>query len=294
MDKFKFNIYLKDNEYFYPINKIKDNNNKRELEEKIILFRKRIALEQFLSNVIIEIKNRMLNEKLKAVLVKKFIYTIIEKYIEHFNNENDESNSEKLNIIEENKMEFERYLLKNYFFQFIIGTNICLNNDKIRLIQLDFEQKQAMVQRKIYYFKLKNLPMNNYNHKKKIIMYKIFLLRIKNMMKNKKNIINKQIKNSNLVKSIILKNNAKFFFIRMKECIKDKKNIMKKYNENKSIFEIRKKNIEKYFKEFIKNIRIIKLAKENLKRKVFNIIKNNANISKDLKHYLSEADNIII
>ena len=70
--------------------------------------------------------------------------------------------------------------------------------------------------------------------------------------------------------------------------IKAIKQKLEKYKENNQ------KTLEtkKYFKIFINKVKINKKENDYLKRKIFNIIKKNVIISKELKHYLNEAEEI--
>ena len=68
------NENIKKFEYYIFIKKIKEKNIiKNQIKTNIILFQKRSALDQLLINIISEIKNNILEEKLKILLIKKFI-----------------------------------------------------------------------------------------------------------------------------------------------------------------------------------------------------------------------------
>ena len=79
------NEYNKQFEYFIFIQKIKEKIYvKNRIKENIILFQKRSALDQLLTNVVFKMKNDILKEKIKNLLIKKFIYKVMNQYIENF------------------------------------------------------------------------------------------------------------------------------------------------------------------------------------------------------------------
>ena len=85
-------------------------------------------------------KNGILREKLRQFLVKKFIYMIIEQYIDHYNKGNNDKNNilDKIKKIEKSKRMFKQYLIKNSFNSFLAGVHICINNQRIQLIRDNF------------------------------------------------------------------------------------------------------------------------------------------------------------
>ena len=79
-------------EYYIFIKKIKEKIYiKNQIKENIILFQKRSALDQLLMNVIFKMKNDILKEKLKNLLIKKFIYRLMNQYIESYNKGNSDN-----------------------------------------------------------------------------------------------------------------------------------------------------------------------------------------------------------
>jgi hypothetical protein len=286
---------IKKIEYFFFINKIQKRIIiKKKIKRKIIIFQKRIALEHLLINVIYEMKNNILNEKLKQFLVKKFIYTIIEQYIEHYNKENNENKKNEINErnkiqnIKKSKRKFNQYLIRKNLYSFINGANICLNDQRIKLIQNEFLISNKIKKTKEYFIKLKQLKYISFYNQKKIIMSKIFFSKIKNNILQKK-------KNINAIKDL---DNKKRLFIYKRLFTKFKYNCKLKKDKNKineeknKIIELRNKYTSRYFKEFICRIKIIRKVNYSLKKKIFNLFKNNVKISKDLKHYLDEASEI--
>ena len=147
--------------------------------------------------------------------------------------------------------------------------------------------------------KFKQLKNYSFSNDKKNIIYKIFFIKLKYNHNKKKQSINIISDLQNRKKKFISKN----IFHRFISNCKENKNIKNslKYEDNKdnkenikniniNIAKFRKKLTAKYFKLFICRIKIIKQANDSLKRKIFNLIKNNVKISKDLKYYLSEAN----
>ena len=93
------NEYNKQFEYFIFIQKIKEKIYvKNRIKENIILFQKRSALDQLLTNVVFKMKNDILKEKIKNLLIKKFIYKVMNQYIENFKKENSNVIKENTNI----------------------------------------------------------------------------------------------------------------------------------------------------------------------------------------------------
>lgn len=143
--------------------------------------------------------------------------------------------------------------------------------------------------------KLKQLKYISLSKNMKIIMYKIFFIEIK-----RKILYSKKDKNINLIKEIdnkkkliIIKNGFHKFLDKCRSNIRKEKILeerIHKYNDN--IKDIKNKEIKNNLKIFIYKIKIMKKTNNALKRKIFNLFKNNAKVSKDLKYYLNEADNI--
>ena len=293
---------IKKIEYFFFIKKLKEKIIiKKEKKSKIILFQKSLALEQLLINVMSEIKNEILNEKLKRLLVKKFLYTVIEQYIEHYKNGNNINsyNNDNYDINEKRKLEekkaiIKEYILKNDIYSFLNGVSICMNNRRIKYIQYNYSIKNRLDNIKLYFMKIKEFNYISYSNKKKKIMCHIFFDNIKIRLINKQKNINLLNESNNKINLFITKNIFHNFLYNCKEInnniiIKEK---IKKYKESNYIKDIRNKTIKKYFNLFINRTKIIKQANDSLKRKIFNLIKYNVKLSKDLNHYLQEATEV--
>ena len=125
-------------EYYIFIKKIKEKIYfKKQIKENIIQFQKRAALDQLLMNVVFKMKNDILKEKLKNLLIKKFIYKLMNQYIESYNKGNldkIESNEDKFGLLESQKRIFNNFIFKSYVFSFFKRVKICLNNRKIKNI----------------------------------------------------------------------------------------------------------------------------------------------------------------
>lgn len=293
---------IKKIEYFFFIKKLKEKIIiKKEKKSKIILFQKSLALEQLLINVMCEIKNEILNEKLKRLLVKKFLYTVIEQYIEHYKNGNNINsyNNDNYDINEKRKLEekkaiIKEYILKNDIYSFLNGVSICMNNRRIKYILYNYSIKNRLDNIKLYFMKIKEFNYISYSNKKKKIMCHIFFDNIKIRLINKQKNINLLNESNNKINLFITKNIFHNFLYNCKEInnniiIKEK---IKKYKESNYIKDIRNKTIKKYFNLFINRTKIIKQANDSLKRKIFNLIKYNVKLSKDLNHYLQEATEV--
>lgn len=293
---------IKKIEYFFFIKKLKEKIIiKKEKKSKIILFQKSLALEQLLINVMSEIKNEILNEKLKRLLVKKFLYTVIEQYIEHYKNGNNKNlyNNDNYDINEKRKLKekkaiIKEYILKNDIYSFLNGVSICMNNRRIKYIQYNYSIKNRLDNIKLYFMKIKEFNYISYSNKKKKIMCHIFFDNIKIRLINKQKNINLLNESNNKINLFITKNIFHNFLYNCKEInnniiIKEK---IKKYKESNYIKDIRNKTIKKYFNLFINRTKIIKQANDSLKRKIFNLIKYNVKLSKDLNHYLQEATEV--
>ena len=293
---------IKKIEYFFFIKKLKEKILiKKEKKSKIILFQKSLALEQLLINVMSEIKNEILNEKLKRLLVKKFLYTVIEQYIEHYKNGNNKNlyNNDNYDINEKRKLEekkaiIKEYILKNDIYSFLNGVSICMNNRRIKYILYNYSIKNRLDNIKLYFMKIKEFNYISYSNKKKKIMCHIFFDNIKIRLINKQKNINLLNESNNKINLFITKNIFHNFLYNCKEInnniiIKEK---IKKYKESNYIKDIRNKTIKKYFNLFINRTKIIKQANDSLKRKIFNLIKYNVKLSKDLNHYLQEATEV--
>ena len=286
-------------EYYIFIKKIKEKIYiKNQIKENIILFQKRSALDQLLMNVIFKMKNDILKEKLKNLLIKKFIYRLMNQYIESYNKGNsdniDKNNKDKYGLLESQKRIFNNFIFKSYVFSFFKRVKICLNNSKIKNTQNNIIIKKRNDFLKNCFLQIKEYKSCSFQNEKKLLFKKIFFSKIKYLMVNKANDINNINKLTNVKKLFIFKVNYKLFINNLKSfkasnnTIKAIKQKLEKYRENNQ------KTLEtkKYFKIFINKVKINKKENDYLKRKIFNIIKKNVIISKELKHYLNEAEEI--
>ena len=286
-------------EYYIFIKKIKEKIYiKNQIKENIILFQKRSALDQLLMNVIFKMKNDILKEKLKNLLIKKFIYRLMNQYIESYNKGNsdniEKNNKDKYGLLESQKRIFNNFIFKSYVFSFFKRVKICLNNSKIKNTQNNIIIKKRNDFLKNCFLQIKEYKSCSFQNEKKLLFKKIFFSKIKYLMVNKANDINNINKLTNVKKLFIFKVNYKLFINNLKSfkasnnTIKAIKQKLEKYKENNQ------KTLEtkKYFKIFINKVKINKKENDYLKRKIFNIIKKNVIISKELKHYLNEAEEI--
>lgn len=286
-------------EYYIFIKKIKEKIYiKNQIKENIILFQKRSALDQLLMNVIFKMKNDILKEKLKNLLIKKFIYRLMNQYIESYNKGNsdniEKNNKDKYGLLESQKRIFNNFIFKSYVFSFFKRVKICLNNSKIKNTQNNIIIKKRNDFLKNCFLQIKEYKSYSFQNVKKLLFKKIFFSKIKYLMVNKANDINNINKLTNVKKLFIFKVNYKLFINNLKSfkasnnTIKAIKQKLEKYKENNQ------KTLEtkKYFKIFINKVKINKKENDYLKRKIFNIIKKNVIISKELKHYLNEAEEI--
>ena len=286
-------------EYYIFIKKIKEKIYiKNQIKENIILFQKRSALDQLLMNVIFKMKNDILKEKLKNLLIKKFIYRLMNQYIESYNKGNsdniEKNNKDKYGLLESQKRIFNNFIFKSYVFSFFKRVKICLNNSKIKNTQNNIIIKKRNDFLKNCFLQIKEYKSYSFQNVKKLLFKKIFFSKIKYLMVNKANDINNINKLTNAKKLFIFKVNYKLFINNLKSfkasnnTIKAIKQKLEKYRENNQ------KTLEakKYFKIFINKVKINKKENDYLKRKIFNIIKKNVIISKELKHYLNEAEEI--
>ena len=298
---------MKKIEYFFFIKKIKKNIYiKRQAHKKIILFQKKLAVENLLINVVNNVKRDILNEKLKQVLCKKFLYKVIEQFIEHYkerngNNKNPNilnSNEYQINKrkkLEQSKQIFKQYLIQNSIYSFFNGVSICINNQRLKNIRNNYIISKNIDNMKLYFMELKQLKYISLSKNMKIIMCKTFFIEMKRGI-----LYSKKDKNINLIKEldnkkklIIIKNGFHIFLDKCRSNIKREKILeerIHKYNDN--IKDLKNKEIKNNLKIFIYKIKMMKKTKNALKRKIFNLFKNNAKASKDLKYYLNEASNI--
>ena len=292
---------------------------KKTLQAKIVKYQIKKAMESLLINVIIKMQNRVLNEKLKVFLVKKFLYKVIQQYIEHYK----ELASSRLSlseiklkqsiIIDNNKKQFELLKLKNNFYSFLSSLEASMNNKKVGLIKNSFLYNQKKNHIKYFFYQCKKL---SFISNKKKDCYKLFFSQINLILidKTKRNValqnynffvlsLNfayfrkkaKTCKDRKTKKELIRNNVCKIFIDRCK--LKKDNNrkfelLNKKFKENENIIKIHKNEIKNFMILFAKKCENIKKNKITLKRKIFNILKKNVEISKDLKHYLSELNEI--
>lgn len=281
-------------EYYIFIKKIKEKIYvKNQIKTNIILFQKRLALDQLLTNVIFKMKKDILNEKIKRFLIKKFIYKVMNQYIENYKKETVEKNS-SLDLIESQNNIFNSFRIKLYSFTFLKKIKICINNTKLKNVQENIMIEKRNNNLKKYLQEIKKFVSYDYSKEIKIFLQKLFFNRIKNIILHKSNEIN-YISNLNNTKRLFIfkinfslfLNNCKFHNTKINKI----SFIKQKFDKYKEI-EIKTKEMKKYFKKFINRVRINKQTNDSLKRKIFNIIKKNVIISKELKYYLNEAKEI--
>ena len=286
-------------EYYIFIKKIKEKIYfKKQIKENIIQFQKRAALDQLLMNVVFKMKNDILKEKLKNLLIKKFIYKLMNQYIESYNKGNldkIESNEDKFGLLESQKRIFNNFIFKSYVFSFFKRVKISLNNRKIKNIQNSIIIKKRNDDLKNYFQQIKEYKSYTFEKEKKLLFKKIFFSKIKYLMlNNTNNNINNINRLTNTKKLFVFKIHYKLFIKNIKSFkariinIKAIKQKLEKYKDNNR----KALEIKKYFKIFINKVKINKKQNDYLKRKIFNIIKKNMIISKELKHYLNEAEEI--
>ncbi len=286
-------------EYYIFIKKIKEKIYfKKQIKENIIQFQKRAALDQLLMNVVFKMKNDILKEKLKNLLIKKFIYKLMNQYIESYNKGNldkIESNEDKFGLLESQKRIFNNFIFKSYVFSFFKRVKISLNNRKIKNIQNSIIIKKRNDDLKNYFQQIKEYKSYTFEKEKKLLFKKIFFSKIKYLMlNNTNNNINNINRLTNTKKLFVFKIHYKLFIKNIKSFkariinIKAIKQKLEKYKDNNR----KALEVKKYFKIFINKVKINKKQNDYLKRKIFNIIKKNVIISKELKHYLNEAEEI--
>lgn len=293
---------IKKIEYFFFIKKIKKNIYvKRQIQKKISFYQKKIAIEHLLINVVSSVKRDILNEKLKQMLCKKFLFKVIEQYIDHYKERNGNNknqyliNNNKRKKLEQSKKIFMQYIIQNNIYYFLNGASICINNQRLKNIRNNYMISKRIDDIRLSFMKLKQLKYISLSKNIKIIMCKIFFIELKRRILHFK-----KDKNINLIKELnkkkklfIIKNGLHIFLdkcnsnIRREKLLEEK---IHKYNDN--IKDLKNKEIKKNLKIFINKIKIIKKTNNALKKKIFNLFKNNAKASKDLKYYLSEASNL--
>ena len=290
---------------------------KKTIQAKIVKYQIKKAMENLLINVIIKMQNRVLNEKLKVFLVKKFLYKVIQQYIEHYK----ELASSRLSlseiklkqsiIIDNNKKQFELLKLKNNFYSFLSSLEASMINKKVESIKNRFLYNQKKNHIKYFFYQCKTLSFIS-NKKKEC--YKLFFSQINLILidKTKRNAAlqnynffvlslnfaffrkNVKVCKDRKTKKELIRNNICKIFIDRCKLKKDNNRkfelLNKKFKENENIIKIHKNEIKNFMILFAKKCENIKKNKITLKRKIFNILKKNVEISKDLKHYLNELN----
>ena len=293
------NENIKKFEYYIFIKKLKKKIYVKNLiKTNIILFQKRSAMDQLLTNVIFKMKTDIMKEKIKNLLIKKFIYKLMTQYIENYKPKNSDvrrnNNNNVLGSLENQRKLFNNFLLKLNAVSFFKKIKVCLNNTRIRNIQENIFFSKKFDNEKIFFQKVKIISIYEFSKRKKIFFEKLFFQKIKYITFNKSKDINYIDKLKETKKIFIYKINFHLFINNcnyIKNKINEKNTINKKIGKFKED-EGRNTEMKKYFKIFITKVRISKQSKDSLKRKIFNIIKKNLMISKELKHYLNEAEEI--
>ena len=293
------NENIKKFEYYIFIKKLKKKIYVKNLiKTNIILFQKRSAMDQLLTNVIFKMKTDIMKEKIKNLLIKKFIYKLMTQYIENYKPKNSDvrrnNNNNVLGSLENQRKLFNNFLLKLNAVSFFKKIKVCLNNTRIRNIQENIFFSKKFDNEKIFFQKVKIISIYEFSKRKKIFFEKLFFQKIKYITFNKSKDINYIDKLKETKKIFIYKINFHLF---INNCNYIKNKIIEKNTINKKIGKFkedegRNTEMKKYFKIFITKVRISKQSKDSLKRKIFNIIKKNLMISKELKHYLNEAEEI--
>ena len=240
-------------------------------------------------------KNDILKEKLKKLLIKNFFYKVRKNCK---NNEKKEiydakqKNNKNESILLQNKKSiFNDFLFKTYASLFLSNIKICINNTRQLNIQNNYIEEKIKKEVKYYFKEIKRFKINQFRKETILFYRKLFFIKIKSNLFIKSQIIKTKTKLNNTKRLFIYKINYHLLLKNYKSK-DDKINILKqkiaKYKENKR----NTKEIKYYFKEFINRVKILKQTNDSLKRKIFNILKTNMIISKDLKRYLNEAEKI--
>ena len=290
---------------------------KKTIQAKIVKYQIKKAMENLLINVIIKMQNRVLNEKLKVFLVKKFLYKVIQQYIEHYKElassrfSLSEIKLKQSIIIDNNKKQFELLKLKNNFYLFLLSLEASMINKKVESIKNRFLYNQKKNHIKYFFYQCKTLLFISIKKKE---CYKLFFSQINLILidKTKRNAAlqnynffvlslnfaffrkNVKVCKDRKTKKELIRNNVCKIFIDRCKLKKDNnrkfKLLNKKFKENENIIKIHKNEIKNFMILFAKKCENIKKNKITLKRKIFNILKKNVEISKDLKHYLNELN----
>lgn len=283
-------------EYYIFIKKIKEKIYvKNQMKTNIILFQKRSALDQLLINVIFKMKNDILNEKLKKLLIKKFFYKVRKNCKSNekkeIYNAKQKNNKNESILLQNKKSIFNDFLFKTYASLFLSNIKICINNTRQLNIQNNYIEEKTKNEVKYYFKEIKRFKINQFQKETIIFYRKLFFIKIKSNLFIRSQIVKTKTKLNNTKRLFIYKINYHLFLKNIKSK-DDKINILKqkieKYKENKR----KGKEIKYYAKEFINRVKISKQTNDSLKRKIFNILKTNMIISKDLKRYLNEAEKI--
>jgi hypothetical protein len=296
------NENIKKFEYYIFIKKIKEKNIiKNQIKTNIILFQKRSALDQLLINIISEMKNNILEEKLKILLIKKFIYKAKNNHLKNYKEEKKfkENQKNKFNdnkqiseLILSKKNAFNDFLKKSYVNSFLTKTRISINNKKLLNIQENYKKEKRKEYLINFFERIKSINSIHFSKEKKIFYQKVFFKSVKNNLLNKSRDVNIKNKLTNIKRTFLYKVNWHLFMKKYKEN-SDKINKINLLKQKIQIFQEKEKiSQKKYFKIFINKVKIMKQTNDSLKRKIFNILKNNAIINKELKHFLIEAEAI--
>ena len=290
------NENIKKFEYYIFIKKIKEKNIiKNQIKTNIILFQKRSALDQLLINIISEIKNNILEEKLKILLIKKFIYKAKNNYLINCKEEKkfkeyQKNNKQISELILSKKNAFNDFLKKSYVNSFLTKARISINNTQLLNIQENYKKEKRKEYLINFFERIKSINSIHFSKEKKIFYQKVFFKSVKNNLLNKSRDVNIKNKLTNIKRTFLYKVNWHLFMKKYKEN-SDKINKINLLKQKIEIFQEKEKNSQKkYFKIFINKVKIMKQTNDSLKRKIFNILKQNVAITKDLKYYLNEAE----
>ena len=76
-------------------------------------------------------KSNILKEKLRKLLIKKFIYKIMNNYIDRYKSGKSNDNQKNIkitsNLLESKKIAFNNFLVKAQLYSFFEKANICIN-----------------------------------------------------------------------------------------------------------------------------------------------------------------------
>ena len=128
-------------------------------------------------NVIFKMKNDILKEKLKNLLIKKFIYKLMNQYIESYNKGNSDNiennNKDKYGLLESQQRIFNNFVFKSYVFSFFKRVKIFLNNSKIQNIQNSVIIKRRNDSLKNYFQQIKEYKSYSFLSEKRLLFKKL-------------------------------------------------------------------------------------------------------------------------